>query len=183
MIFLTVLRQPHKYFPKYKLISNAFILMGAGLGSVIFGVFNITCMNPLHEKAMESGYFSGDRDYIAKNYPPCWRLMAIVVLLIGSVGTALFYPLVSFNRKEEEIKLQKGEVPDFENSCYSDEEGLKSHVFWVLVLLIVGGTFGNYYLTANFKNYAKGEKEAMLKNEDFLIYTQLTGQLTGAFCR
>ncbi len=60
---------------------------------------------------------------------------------------------------------------------------MKSHVFWILAILVVGGTFSNYYLTANFKNYAQGEKYAILNSEDFLIYVQLTGQLTDAFYR
>lgn len=113
MIFLTVLREPHKYFPKYKLISNSFVLMGAGLGSVMFGVMNSSCMNPLHEKTMDTGYYSGDKDYVSRNFPPCWRIMSMALLLIGSIGATLFYPLTRYNSKEEEIKLQKGEVPDF----------------------------------------------------------------------
>ena len=74
--------------------------MGAGMGNVMFGVMNNSCMNPYREKAMDTGYYSGDRDYIAHNFPPCWRLMSIVLLVVGSLGTMLFYPLVSYNLKE-----------------------------------------------------------------------------------
>lgn len=74
--------------------------MGAGLGTVMFGVMNASCMNPYHEKAMETGYYSGDKDYIARNFPVCWRFMAIVLVIIGSVGAALFYPLTAYNRRE-----------------------------------------------------------------------------------
>jgi hypothetical protein len=46
-------------------------------------------------------------------------------------------------------------VPDFENSCYTDEEALKSKVFWVLAVLIMFCSLGNFYMTANYKNYVK----------------------------
>jgi type II secretory pathway pseudopilin PulG len=39
--------------------------------------------------------------------------MSVVLILVGIVATICFYPLVAYNKKEEEIKLQRGEVPDF----------------------------------------------------------------------
>lgn len=45
-VFISPMKECHKYFPKYRLLCNSFILMGTGLGAVLFGVGNAWCMNP-----------------------------------------------------------------------------------------------------------------------------------------
>lgn len=75
--------------------------MGGGIGSVAFGVLNVSCMNPLKEKPLDSGYFAVDRDHIARHFPICWREMSVVLVLVGIAAGVCFYPLVAYNRKEE----------------------------------------------------------------------------------
>ena len=46
MIFLTSMSESQKYFSEWRLYINSIILVGTGLGGVLFGVLNIKCMNP-----------------------------------------------------------------------------------------------------------------------------------------
>ena len=55
-------------------------------------------------------------------------------------------------------------MPDFENSCYTDTEAIKSSVFWMLVMLIIGSSLGNFYLVMNYKNAVKMEQDHQFKN-------------------
>ncbi len=41
LLFLPPLVECHKFFPKFKLITNSIILAGTGLGAVLFGASNI----------------------------------------------------------------------------------------------------------------------------------------------
>jgi hypothetical protein len=63
------MKECHKYFPKYKLICNSVIVMGTGLGTVFFGVVKFTCMNPQRASPLDTGYFSGEKAYIANRLP------------------------------------------------------------------------------------------------------------------
>lgn len=46
VLFLTTMSECQKYFSKWRLYINSAILVGTGLGGVLFGVHNIYCMNP-----------------------------------------------------------------------------------------------------------------------------------------
>jgi hypothetical protein len=43
-LFLPALKECHKFFPNMKLITNSIVLTGTGLGSVLFGAYNIECI-------------------------------------------------------------------------------------------------------------------------------------------
>ena len=47
--FLIPLRVCNDYFPNKQTYVNGFIMIGSGLGSVIFGSFAINFMNPNHD--------------------------------------------------------------------------------------------------------------------------------------
>jgi hypothetical protein len=69
--FVTPMKECYTYFPSYRLVIKSFILCGTGLGAILFGVLNMQCLNPAHEKANPNGYFSGNIDYIARKLPMC----------------------------------------------------------------------------------------------------------------
>ena len=46
MTFMVPMRICNEYFPNKQTYVNGFILIGTGLGSVVFGVFSINFVNP-----------------------------------------------------------------------------------------------------------------------------------------
>jgi hypothetical protein len=46
ILFLIPMRECQKYFPRWRLLINSFVLVGTGLGGELFGVYNTQCMNP-----------------------------------------------------------------------------------------------------------------------------------------
>ncbi len=44
LLFLPPMKECHKFFPKLKLVTNSIILTGTGLGAVLFGAYNIECI-------------------------------------------------------------------------------------------------------------------------------------------
>jgi hypothetical protein len=73
--------------------------MGTGCGVFLFGILNTSCMNPNHEKPLDTGFYVGDRDHIPRHFPVCWRAMSVVVTVIGIIAIACFYPLLAYNRR------------------------------------------------------------------------------------
>lgn len=72
---------------------NGFILIGTGLGSVIFGNFSYSYINPNQVSPVE-GYYGED---IADRVPACLRYLAMLYLLIGSLGTTMMVPVINYN--------------------------------------------------------------------------------------
>jgi riboflavin transporter FmnP len=56
--FMVAIVECNKYFPGKKMYVNGFILVGTGLGSVVFGLFSYNYLNPNHV-APVNGYYEG----------------------------------------------------------------------------------------------------------------------------
>lgn len=97
LMFLTTLSECQKYFPEWALLINSFILVGTGLGGVLFGSMNTRCMNPHLFIPNGSGYFSNKLDSIAYSLPNCIESMTYSVGGIGVLGCVLIWRLCRFN--------------------------------------------------------------------------------------
>lgn len=72
---------------------NGVILIGTGLGSVIFGTFSYNFINHNH-KQPEDGYYLND---IALRVPESLRYLSLLYLGIGALGTLLLIPVIRYN--------------------------------------------------------------------------------------
>lgn len=118
MLFLTSMSECQKYFSKWKLYINSTILVGTGLGGVLFGVHNLNCMNPNSVSPNSNGYYSGSLDYIAFELPRCCREMSYMVLCIGLVGWLLIIPLLRYNARDVVIEHRIKKMKDYEYICH-----------------------------------------------------------------
>ena len=119
-LFLTSMSECQKYFPAWKLYINSTILVGTGLGGVLFGVINIGCMNPTNLMPESSGYYAGEVDYIAYMLPYCLQNMTIYVLCIGVVGCLLLAPLLRYNASNVESQHRIKTMKNFEFICHNE---------------------------------------------------------------
>ena len=60
MTFVVPMRVCNAYFPNKQTYVNGFILIGTGVGAVVFGGFSIKFLNPHGYEPNEDGYFIGD---------------------------------------------------------------------------------------------------------------------------
>ena len=58
--FMIPIVECNKYFPGKKMYVNGVILIGTGLGSVVFGLFSYNFLNP-NKIAPLNGYYNGTR--------------------------------------------------------------------------------------------------------------------------
>lgn len=72
---------------------NGVILVGTGLGSVIFGTFSYNFINQNHEQP-EDGYYLNE---IALRVPESLRYLSLLYLVIGAIGTCLLIPVIRYN--------------------------------------------------------------------------------------
>ena len=58
LTFMIPIRECNEYFPGKRMYINGFILIGTGLGSVIFGTFSYNFINP-DKQLPSNGYYVG----------------------------------------------------------------------------------------------------------------------------
>lgn len=97
LLFLPPLKECHKFFPQMKLVTNSIILTGTGLGAVLFGAYNIECI----EKENET-YQMDDvqlKELVEGHFTVCFLKMSLMVFMVGFCGFAMMVPMI--NRNEE----------------------------------------------------------------------------------
>ena len=101
----------NKYFPGKKMYVNAVILMGTGVGSLVFGLFSFNFLNPQRVKPIDGYYVGTDEvEDIVKKLPECLRYLALLYLCIGSIGVLMISKVAIDNRLEEKkLKEKKDE--------------------------------------------------------------------------
>lgn len=79
---------------------NGFILVGTGLGSVVFGLFSYNYLNPNHVAPL-NGYYEGSPELLGviTPVPTMLRFLALMYLSIGLSGVACISPVCIHNRK------------------------------------------------------------------------------------
>jgi len=91
--FMIPIVQCNKFYPTKKMYVNGVILVGTGLGSVIFGTFSYNFINHQHLEP-DDGYYLND---IALRVPECLRYLSLLYLIIGAIGTCLLIPVIRYN--------------------------------------------------------------------------------------
>ena len=76
---------------------NGFILIGTGLGSVIFGTFSYNFLNPNKLSPNNGYYVGGGLNEIAMKVPENMRYLSLLYLVIGCLGTSLLIPVNRYN--------------------------------------------------------------------------------------
>lgn len=81
---------------------NGVILMGSGLGSVVFGQFSYNFLNHSNVAPL-NGYYLGTTELedIAMQVPTLMRWLSLMVLLIGVLGVSMTAPIIIKNRRAE----------------------------------------------------------------------------------
>jgi hypothetical protein len=79
---------------------NGFILIGTGMGSVLFGLFSYNFLNP-NKLPPINGYYSGSAELlgIASQVPVLLKYLALLYLCIGCLGVAMLIPACLENRR------------------------------------------------------------------------------------
>lgn len=164
--------QCNKFFPGRKMYVNGFILVGTGLGSVIFGNFSYHYINP-HLVQPVAGYYGKE---IASRVPACLRYLSLLYLIIGGLGTSMMIPVVRHNieyaKSHKVIEIE-------ENEAQSIKDGICSWVFWKKILLLILATCGVFLVTGNYKTYVKKE----IKDDQFLTMIGTAGAIGNGFSR
>ena len=93
MTFMVPMRICNEYFPNKQTYVNGFILIGTGLGSVLFGVFSINYVNPLKKDPIDGYYIDPSLEDIPAKIPECIRWLAVLYFFTGAVGSLLLRPL------------------------------------------------------------------------------------------
>lgn len=104
MTFMVPMKVCNDYFPNKQTYVNGFILIGTGLGSVVFGLFSINFVNPDQVNPIHGYYIDPSLRHIAEEVPDCIRWLSLLYLIVGITGSALLYPLHAFNREQEEME-------------------------------------------------------------------------------
>ena len=78
-----------------KMYVNGVVLAGAGIGSMSFGMFSYSYVNPEKLRPLE-GYYIGSPELedIALKVPALLKYLALLYLCLGSLGVALMAPAV-----------------------------------------------------------------------------------------
>lgn len=73
---------------------NGGILIGAGLGPLVFGLFSYNFLNPDKLTPMD-GYYEGTADLvaIAEKVPELLQILALMYLCIGLLGAIFLLPV------------------------------------------------------------------------------------------
>lgn len=100
--FMIPVVECNKYFPGRKMYINGFILVGTGVGPLIFGMFSYSFLNPAkipHNK----GYYYGtpELEEIAARVPKCLRWLSLFYLVIGVLGFVFLIGICRENRRVE----------------------------------------------------------------------------------
>lgn len=95
LLFLPPLKECHKFFPKMKLVTNSIILTGTGLGAVLFGAYNIECIEKENETYQMDD--SQLQELVEGHFPTCFLKMGLLVFAVGMTGFALMMPMISRN--------------------------------------------------------------------------------------
>jgi len=87
---------------------NGVILMGSGLGSVVFGQFSYNFLNHSNVAPL-NGYYLGSPELedIAMQVPTLMKWLALMYLAIGVLGIFMTTPIILKNRKAENEHEQK----------------------------------------------------------------------------
>ena len=110
---------------------NGFILIGTGLGSVIFGNFSYNYINSDHVSPV-NGYYELE---IAERVPACLRYLSLLYLAIGTLGTTMLIPVVNYN-----VEYAKSHhiIEIAENEAQSIKDAVCSFVFWKKAYSYIG---------------------------------------------
>lgn len=100
--FMITLVECNKYYPGKKMYINGFVLIGTGLGSVVFGEFAYNFLNKDNFPPID-GYYVGspEVDAISMKFPTLLKWEALMYLLIGLMGAAMMAPACIRNRNNE----------------------------------------------------------------------------------
>jgi hypothetical protein len=105
--FMIPISECNKYFPQKKIYVNGFILMGTGIGPLVFGEFSYNFINP-EMLPYRNGYYVGtpELEAIAMRVPTCIRWLSLFYLLLGVVGCLFLYKVCKENRKMNKMVNQ-----------------------------------------------------------------------------
>ena len=74
--------------------------------------------------------------------------------------------------------MSQAEIKDFEYACHSHEEALGSKVFWIIAIVIILSSVGNFYIFSNYKKLVA----TSIHDQIFLNFIFFAGSLSnGAF--
>lgn len=177
LLFLPPLIQTHKFFPKFKLISNSIILTGTGLGAVLFGANNIECIE--NDRETDVLPLAELKEIIDDQFAGCYLKMGFYVLIIGVAGVLLMFPMIIRNqeraREERELSMEERSG----NFCRNQWQSFRSRVFWVIGFVIFLATCGNYYIIMNYRNLL----EAQYRSKAFLYWILISGAIANGLPR
>ena len=95
LLFLTPLKECHRFFPKLKLITNSIVLSGTGLGAVLFGAGNIECIERDNETVILSE--NELKLIVDEQFSGCFMRTGIYLFLVGIVGLLMMIPMILRN--------------------------------------------------------------------------------------
>jgi len=98
--FMIPIDQCNRYLVGRKMIVNGIILVGTGLGPVVFGLFSYNFLNPNRVSPL-NGYYSGTQELeeIANKCPVLIKWLSLIYLGIGLLGVSMITPVCLHNRR------------------------------------------------------------------------------------
>jgi len=175
-----------KYFPQRKGLVSGIIVGGYGLGTFIFNFIALAIVNPNNEKA--SIVYDGEKYFgpeVYNNVPKMFRILALCFLILGIIGTILIKtPSRKYIEHAEEaaVLTKKGvskEVVTTHNECQSVRQGLKSRPFYLILGMVLFGTFLGYLMANNYKVYGLEN----INDDSFLTLVGSIGSATNGCSR
>jgi len=147
-----------KYFPKRKGLVSGTIIAGYGFGSFTFNLIALQLVNP-ENKEIPPGqkYFEED---VYSRVPFMFRILSLMYLVIGIFGCLLVKMPKSVpieHHDEHDILVKEGQKktpkPHEHHDCQTIREGVLSRHFWILFIMVIGGSFFGLLMANNYKVY------------------------------
>lgn len=194
LLYLTILYNGFKYFPKRKGLIGG-ILMGIyGFSSLISNYILLFSMNPNNMKAIEDPntkdfYFPKE---IAERLPSALRTLSYYFLVIMILGNFLQFeykqeenqqensnknPLLLRESNSKEITIETDRnalISNDEIPCTSLIQALKSKAFYLILMMTFFSIQNGYFMASNFKDYGFSK----ISDDSFLT---LVGSLSSVF--
>ena len=98
--FMIPMTECNKYLVGKKMYVNGFILIGTGMGSVVFGQFSYNFLNSSNVAPL-NGYYLGtpELEDIASEVPTLMKWLSLMYLAIGLIGASMVAPVIIKNRR------------------------------------------------------------------------------------
>ncbi|KAK8804570.1 hypothetical protein WA588_004780, partial [Blastocystis sp. NMH] len=178
-----------KWLPNHRGLANGFIVLGFGLGSLIFNYVETFVINPNNAKpipdptsATSEKFFPFD---VAERTPRVFLVLGICYMTLQCIGWLLISEPNEEEKKmlEEESKPLQTEQETLMESPrpqgMTPKEAAKTSRFWEIWLVLMFVSIANNFVSSFYKFFG----QSFIENDLFLVTVGSVSAICNGFCR